>query len=151
RLTDKQRDMLPFEYRGKALLPPGPRKTTLVWIDWLTMWGVTAVGVCLLLGLFTRTACIVGAGFLLSFYASLPALPWLQVSPRAEGHYLYINKNIIEMLALLALATTQSGRWVGLDGLIHALNPWRRASKDSEDRESRMGEARLGDPRSASL
>src|SRR6266545_36015 len=137
RLTDKQRDKLPIEYRGKALLPPGPRKATLVWIDQLTMWVVTGVGVCLLLGLFTRTACIAGAGFLLSFYLALPALPWLPVNPRAEGHYLYINKNLIEMLALLALATTQSGRWAGLDGLIYAINPWRRASKNSEDRGSK--------------
>src|SRR5262249_17699957 len=101
--------------------PPVPetRPWTLWWIDRVTMWGLLAVGVCLMLGLLTRTACIAGAGFLLMFYLAMPSLPWLPVNPRAEGHYVFINKNIIEMLALLALATTTSGRWAGIDGLIH--------------------------------
>jgi hypothetical protein len=43
-----------------------------------------------------------------------------------EGHYYFVNKNLIEMLALLVLATTRSGCWLGLDGLLHRLNPWRR-------------------------
>jgi uncharacterized membrane protein YphA (DoxX/SURF4 family) len=97
------------------------------WIDAATRYGLTAVGVCLLLGLFTRSACVVGACFLLMFYLAMPALPWLPAPPQAEGHYLFINKNVIEMLALLALATTPSGRWAGLDGLLYVLAPWRRS------------------------
>jgi uncharacterized membrane protein YphA (DoxX/SURF4 family) len=97
------------------------------WIDFATRYGLTLIGACLLVGLFTRTACIGGAGFLLLFYLAMPALPWLPESPKSEGHYLYINKNSIEMLALLTLATTCSGRWMGLDGLVHAVCPWRRS------------------------
>lgn len=92
-------------------------------INKVTMYGITAVGVCLLLGFLTRTACVAGAGFLLMFYLAMPALPWLPANPRAEGHYLFVNKNIIEMVALLALATTRSGRWCGLDGLLQFLRP----------------------------
>jgi uncharacterized membrane protein YphA (DoxX/SURF4 family) len=99
------------------------------WIDFVTRYGLTIVGACLLFGLFTRTACIGGAGFLLLFYLAMPALPWLPESPKAEGHYLYINKNIIEMLALLTLATTRSGRWAGLDGLLYAVLPWHRGAR----------------------
>jgi hypothetical protein len=54
-----------------------------------------------------------------------PALPWVPENLRAEGHYLWVNKNIIEMLALLALMTLPTGRWLGLDGLIYVLMPWR--------------------------
>ena len=36
----------------------------------------------------------------------------------AEGHYLYVNKNLIEMLACLALASTPNGLWLGLDALL---------------------------------
>lgn len=97
----------------------------LQWADWLTRWGLFLVGACLLLGLFTRTACVAGAGFLLLFYLALPPLPGVPDNPRAEGTYLFINKNVIEMLALLALATTSSGKWVGLDGLVQFLNPFR--------------------------
>jgi len=62
------------------------------------------------------------------FFLAMPPLPGWPDSPRAEGHYLFINKNIIEMLALLTLATTASGRWVGLDGLIQVLCPcgWKK-------------------------
>ncbi|MCC6420877.1 MAG: DoxX family protein [Gemmataceae bacterium] len=132
----KQR--LTKDQQAKGALP-GPEPTNrLALIDGITMWGITAVGVCLILGLFTRTACVVGAGFLLLFYAAMPALPWLPVNPRAEGHYFFINKNIIEALALLTLATTYTGRWVGFDGLIHALNPWRRL-RDEPPRGSNEG------------
>jgi uncharacterized membrane protein YphA (DoxX/SURF4 family) len=98
----------------------------LQWSDFLVRYGLLAVGACLLVGLLTRTACVAGAAFLLLFYLAMPPLPGLPANPRAEGHYLFINKNIIEMLALLALATTYSGRWVGLDGLLHYFSPFRR-------------------------
>jgi uncharacterized membrane protein YphA (DoxX/SURF4 family) len=105
--------------------PASQERTYLKWADAVTRYGLTAVGACLLLGLFTRTACIGGACFLVLFYLAMPALPWLPENPRAEGHYLFINKNIIMMLALLALATTRSGRWAGLDGLLYIIAPWR--------------------------
>jgi uncharacterized membrane protein YphA (DoxX/SURF4 family) len=98
----------------------------LQWSDFVVRYGLPIVGVCLLLGLLTRTACIAGAYFLLMFYMAMPPLPGLPENPKAEGHYLYVNKNIIEMMALLALATTTSGRWVGLDGLLHFFSPFRR-------------------------
>ena len=49
----------------------------------------------------------------------MPPFPWLPTAPNNEGYYLFVNKNVIECLALLALATTASGRWLGLDALIH--------------------------------
>ena len=56
-------------------------------------------------------------------------MPYLPESPKAEGHYLYINKNIIEMFALLALAFLPTGRWAGLDGLLQFLNPFKWPAK----------------------
>jgi uncharacterized membrane protein YphA (DoxX/SURF4 family) len=100
--------------------------TLLDWTDFVVRWGLLVVGLGLLVGLFTRTWCVAGACFLLLFFLAMPPLPGLPVNPRAEGHYLFVNKNIIEMLALLALATTRSGRWLGLDGIVQFLNPFRR-------------------------
>jgi len=99
----------------------------LQWSDAIVKYGLIAVGIALLIGLLTRTACVAGASFLLLFYLAMPPLLGMPDNPRAEGHYLFINKNIIEMLALLTLATTRSGRWVGLDGLVQFLRPsvWR--------------------------
>jgi uncharacterized membrane protein YphA (DoxX/SURF4 family) len=110
------------------------------WIDLVTRWGLTLVGAGLLLGLFTRTACVAGAAFLLLFYLTMPPFPGLPENLRTEGHYLFVNKNLIEMLALLALATTRSGRWAGLDGLLYCLNPWRwRRSRRALARQTPNG------------
>ena len=40
--------------------------------DLITMWGLTLVGVCLILGLFTRLASLAGIGFILLFYLCNP-------------------------------------------------------------------------------
>jgi uncharacterized membrane protein YphA (DoxX/SURF4 family) len=95
------------------------------WLDWLVAYGLTAVGVCLLTGFLTRSACVAGAVLLVMFYVSMPPFPGVPDNPRAEGHYLFVNKNLIECLALLALATVPTGRWLGLDGLFSVLNPVR--------------------------
>jgi uncharacterized membrane protein YphA (DoxX/SURF4 family) len=119
RLSKAQRDKGPVP-------PPTPATTNLDRINLVTAWGLTFVGACLLLGLLTRPACIGGVCFLLLVYLAMPALPWLPINPRAEGHYQFIDKNIIEMLALLALATTPSGKWLGLDAMLHYVIPFRR-------------------------
>jgi uncharacterized membrane protein YphA (DoxX/SURF4 family) len=113
-------DPLPF-----TVARPWRQWSLLDWSDQIVKYGVLSVGLMLLLGLFTRLACLAGAGFLLMFFLAMPPLPGWPESPRSEGHYLYVNKNIIEMLALLVLATTPSGRWCGLDGLVQFFNPWR--------------------------
>ena len=51
-------------------------------------------------------------------YLAVPALPWLPTGPPGEGNYLFVNKNVIEMLALFALAGIPTGRWFGVDALV---------------------------------
>jgi uncharacterized membrane protein YphA (DoxX/SURF4 family) len=97
------------------------KRDLLGWIDFLVPLALVIIGGGLLLGLFTRTMCVAGALLLLSFYLAMPPLPWTPENLRVEGHYLIINKNIVEMLALLALATTWSGRWFGLDSVLRDL------------------------------
>lgn len=109
----------------------------LQWSDNLVKYGLTAVGFCLLAGLFTRTACVAGAVFLLLFVLAMPPLPGLPDNPKLEGHYLYINKNIIMVFALFALATTRSGRWLGIDGVFQFLNPWRKSGKDQPQEQTK--------------
>ena len=115
-------DPLPF-----SVTPPLSRWTLLDFSDLIVMYGVLAVGVMLLAGLLTRLACVGGAGFVLLFFLAMPSLANWPESPKVEGHYMYINKQVIEMLALLALGTTRSGRWLGVDGLLQFLCPrcWR--------------------------
>ena len=107
--TDEQFESALFEKQiGKAFDPP----TTLDTIDTVVMVTVFAVGGCLILGLFTRLASLVGAGFLLSVMATQPL--WAEgVSQAAKLMFPYQG---IEFVALLALAAIGAGRWAGLDG-----------------------------------
>jgi uncharacterized membrane protein YphA (DoxX/SURF4 family) len=131
RLKEALRDVLTPEQAQKYGPMPEPVKATgvtamsrLEWIDFMVRWGLVLSGAGLILGLFTRSSCVLGAALLLSFYLAAMPLPGVLEAVRVEG-YPYVNKNIVEMLALLTLATTASGRWAGLD----ALNPfnWRSA------------------------
>jgi uncharacterized membrane protein YphA (DoxX/SURF4 family) len=102
----------------KGYLPAEKSKKNVDTLDWATRWGLTIMGACIMIGFFTRTMCFLAAGFLITTQLLHPSLPYLPTSPMTEGFYLYINKNIIELLALLMLATTRSGKWIGLDALI---------------------------------
>lgn len=84
-------------------------------INRIVMWGLIFSGGGLLLGLFSRFAAVSGAVMLLMFYLAMPAFPGLTAATSGTSHYLYVNNNIIEALALLILAATHSGRWAGLD------------------------------------
>jgi hypothetical protein len=86
--------------------------------DYITMIGLTACGLCLILGLFTPVAALGASVFLMLFYISMPPWPGLPEAPNAEGHYIIVNKNLIEFFACLALAATPSGLWLGLDALL---------------------------------
>ena len=89
--------------------------------DLVTMWGLTLVGLCLILGLFTRLASLVGIGFLLLFYLCNPPLVGYFYSIPTEGSYLVVNKNLVELCALVVILVTGSGRFAGLDRILHAL------------------------------
>ena len=87
-------------------------------LDSFTMYFITAVGACILFGLFTRISCVLAAGFLVVTYLTHPPFPWYTLPPMTEGNPLFVNKNLIECLALLALACYPTGRWLGLDAVI---------------------------------
>jgi uncharacterized membrane protein YphA (DoxX/SURF4 family) len=137
-LSDEQKEMDP---PIGATVPSIAAWNRLDWADAIVKYGLIAIGGCLLLGLLTRLACLGGAMFLLMFFLAMPPLPGWPESPRAEGHYLYLNKNVIEMLALLALATTRSGRWAGLDGLWQFLNPFSKSVVRSQSSVAASGPA----------
>lgn len=102
--------------------PPTPKaekaKTLIEQMDIATGWTLFLAGLCLLLGLGTRFAALVAAGFLLMTYLAQPPFPWLPAAPNNEGNYAFVNKNVVEMFALLVIASLPTGRWLGLDGLI---------------------------------
>jgi len=89
--------------------------------DLITMWGLTLVGLFLILGLFTRLASLAGIGFILLFYLATPPFVGYFYSIPSEGSYLIVNKNLVEISALAVIFATGSGKFAGLDRVVHGL------------------------------
>jgi len=87
-------------------------------VDFLNTWGLIAIGLGLILGLFTRVAAISGAILLFIYYLNNPPLVGLEYSVPTEGSYLVISKTLIESVALVALAVFPSGLFAGLDMIV---------------------------------
>jgi thiosulfate dehydrogenase [quinone] large subunit len=84
------------------------------WIDIAVPVGLALVGLSLILGLLTQLGCWGAAGFLTMFYLS--AIPTSGApQPGAEGTYLLVNKNLIELAAVIVLLSFRTGRIAGLD------------------------------------
>lgn len=117
-LKDAARALLTPEQIAKG---PVPRETTrLTQASERAMWALLILGTLLILGLGTRIVAVAGAVLLMSFYLVVP--PWPGVPEVAVGeHSFLINKNLIEALALFALAALPTGTWFGLDGVFRWL------------------------------
>jgi len=88
-------------------------------IDHLTIWTLIGIGCLLMAGLFSRLSALGAAALLLSFYLAVPPWPGVEELIETAGpeHSFIINKNLIEVIALLAIASMPTGRWLGLDQL----------------------------------
>lgn len=91
--------------------------TSLKISDMMTIIGLTALGIMLLLGLFSRFTCITAGIMLFSFYLAMPPFPGTPPQTGPE-HSFIINKTLIEAFALFALAAIPTGRWFGLDSIL---------------------------------
>ena len=92
--------------------PPNSRiRFVNQWIPWFDV----AIGCLLMLGLFSRLASLLGAGFLASVVATQP--PW--IIDAAPTYY-----QMIELAGLLVIFATCAGRYAGLDYFIHLI--WTR-------------------------
>jgi uncharacterized membrane protein YphA (DoxX/SURF4 family) len=98
----------------------GPLSTpfsTLRVVDLVTISGLIVLGALLILGLFTRCAAVSAAFMVFGFYLAMPPWPGVPEIPGPE-HSFIVNKNLVEILALLALAVLPSGKWFGIDAVM---------------------------------
>jgi uncharacterized membrane protein YphA (DoxX/SURF4 family) len=113
--TDELTSLLSVAERGSPLgkrvesAVTNPELHRLARTDLIVTCVVIGVGVCLLLGLFTRVAAIAGALFLLSVMATQP--PWVPGAMSPVPYYY----QLVEFAACLFLAAVGAGRWAGLD------------------------------------
>lgn len=124
---EKAEGILTLDQHGRGEMPV--TWTALKISDMMTIIGLTALGIMLLLGLFTRFTCITAGIMLFSFYLAMPPLPGTPPQPGPE-HSFIINKTLIEAFALFALAAIPTGRWFGLDSILTGfLSSWRTDRK----------------------
>ncbi|MBW7995899.1 MAG: DoxX family membrane protein [Candidatus Glassbacteria bacterium] len=90
-------------------------------VDLLNIWGLLLIGLGLFLGMFTRAAAISGITLLSLYWIANPPLVGLDYELFTEGNYLVVDKNLVEMLALLVMAAFPTGSFFGLDRLLDSM------------------------------
>ncbi len=95
----------------------GTSDATVRVIDLLNIYGLIVIGAALMLGLLSRLAAVGGMALLALYYFAYPPL-FSAVTPGVnEGTYLLVNKNIVELFALLTVWMYPAVEF-GLDGLL---------------------------------
>ena len=84
-------------------------------IDFMNIAALTVVGLGLILGLWSRWAGYIGIALLAMYYLAHPPFPGLTIKGPAEGSYLFVNKNLIEIFALAVLIKFPTDKYFGLE------------------------------------
>ncbi len=89
--------------------------------NYVNIYGLTLVGLGLILGCFSRIASIGGILFLAMYYLSHPPFIGAEYMMPTEGSYLWIDKNMIEIGALMVLIYFPTSQIIGLDRYVSRL------------------------------
>ncbi|MEK7586546.1 MAG: DoxX family protein [Patescibacteria group bacterium] len=84
--------------------------------NFLNEWGLTLLGVALILGVFVRICSLLGALMMLLYYLVILEFPY------PNAHAYIVDEHIIYIAILLFFATTQAGRFYGFDRWRRNLN-----------------------------
>jgi thiosulfate dehydrogenase [quinone] large subunit len=100
-------------------------------VNLLNQWGLTLIGLGLIVGCLTRVASASGMLVVLLFYLCNPPFVGYFYSIPSEGSYLVVNKNLVEVSALAVVYASRSGLFAGIDRIIHGLlrRPGRQAGE----------------------
>jgi len=110
----------PFSFIFNAMA----KNTAIVNIaDWMNVVGLTAIGLLLIIGLFERQALIGGIVMLAFYFLSHPPLIGMHYAMPSEGNYLFVDKNLIELVMMLLLYTMPTSHVIGLQRLISPPKP----------------------------
>jgi thiosulfate dehydrogenase [quinone] large subunit len=82
------------------------------WVNFLNKWGLTLLGISLLLGILVRFSSVLGAGLMILYY--WPVLDF----PKAGEYGFIVDEHIIYALVLILFAVAAAGRFWGLDGCL---------------------------------
>lgn len=91
-------------------------------VDYLNMYGLLAIGLGLILGCFTQIATVAGMVLLALYYLSHMPFVGASYALPTDGSYLWVDKTLIELVALAVLFVLPTGRHIGLDRFIFGKN-----------------------------
>lgn len=89
----------------------------LPWVTFLNEWGLTLIGVCLILGIAIKLSANLGALLMLLYYFPILEFPYV------GSHSFLIDEHIIYILVLCLLANSTTSRKYGLDELLRKFLP----------------------------
>ncbi|HBK31044.1 MAG TPA: DoxX subfamily [Porphyromonadaceae bacterium] len=90
----------------------------LAMADTLNVYGLTIVGLLFILGLFNKAACVGAISFLALYYLAHPPLIGASYIFPTEGSYLWVDKNLIMLGAVIVLLFFPTSGIIGLDRII---------------------------------
>jgi thiosulfate dehydrogenase [quinone] large subunit len=92
-------------------------QTLLAITNYLNIYGLILIGLSLILGCFANIGQIAAIILLALYYLSHPPLINVTYILPAEGTYLWVDKNLIIMAAILVLMAFPTSKVIGLDRL----------------------------------
>ncbi|MDD5345111.1 MAG: DoxX family protein [Proteiniphilum sp.] len=111
-LMDSQGEFAPF-FRMIA-----ENQSMMAAADFINIWGLTLVGVMLILGLLEKASYIGAALFLILYYLSHPPLLHVEYLLPTEGSYLWVDKNLVMLAAVAVLYFFPTAMRIGMDRIM---------------------------------
>lgn len=87
----------------------------LPFVDFINQWGLTLLGISLILGLFVRFSTPLGALMMLLYYLPILSFPYIGINS------FLVDQHIVYAFSLLVLGFIGAGNVFGLDGFFRKL------------------------------
>jgi uncharacterized membrane protein YphA (DoxX/SURF4 family) len=97
--------------------------------DFVNIWGLILIGLGLILGFRVKVAAIAGMVLLGLYYLAHPPLIGTDIGVPVEGHYLIVNKTLLEIVALGIVAIFPADAFFSLDRYLNNLKSKRQKTK----------------------
>lgn len=91
----------------------------LVFSDYANAWGLTLIGISLIVGLLTRYSTLAGIVLLSLYYLSHPAFPGIEYLFPSDGSYFLVNKTMVEIFALWVLYAFPTSKHIGIERFLN--------------------------------
>src|SRR5512136_3423956 len=91
-------------FLGGAFQWMASHPAVITFVDAVNIGGQILIGLLLITGTLARAASLAAIALLLLYYLANPPLVGLGLAVPADGHYLVVDRNLIELLALAFLA-----------------------------------------------